>query len=104
MRPHALTRGPKRHTFDPQSHTHPEDPLASTLWRGSWQTQARIITGLILFVYAFFHFVNLGLGLISPIWMEAMQDAMNGVVRNPVGSTLLHGSLFLHAGRRFWAC
>jgi adenylate cyclase len=72
--------------------------LTSVLWRGNWQTRARIISGLILFIYAFFHFINIGLGLLSPALMDQMQDGMTAVVRNPIMSTVLYASLSVHAG------
>lgn len=70
----------------------------SALWRGSRTTRLRIATGLILFAYAFFHFVNIGLGLISPVWMAAFQDARQVVTRSLPGSVLLYGALLIHAG------
>lgn len=70
----------------------------SALWRGSLATRLRIASGLILFAYAFFHFVNIGLGLISPAWMEAFQDARQVITRSLVGSILLYGALLIHAG------
>lgn len=72
--------------------------MASALWRGSWATRLRITTGLVLFAYAFFHFLNIGMGLIGPDWMEAMQHLRQLVTRHPVGSVLLYTALFLHAG------
>ncbi|MCE8536695.1 adenylate/guanylate cyclase domain-containing protein [Ruegeria pomeroyi] len=70
----------------------------SALWRGSLATRLRIATGLILFAYAFFHFVNIGLGLISPVWMAAFQDARQVITRSLPGSILLYGALLIHAG------
>ncbi len=76
----------------------PEEPLTSVLWRGNWQTRARIISGLVLFTYAFFHFINIGLGLLSPELMDKMQDGVTAAVRNPLMSTVLYASLIAHAG------
>ncbi|MBO9449063.1 adenylate/guanylate cyclase domain-containing protein [Tropicibacter sp. R16_0] len=72
--------------------------MASALWRGNWQTRARIVTGLILFIYAFFHFINIGMGLISTDLMGGMEEVMRGIIRNPVGSGILYTALILHAG------
>lgn len=72
--------------------------MANALWRGGWQTQARIITGLILFTYAFLHFFNIGLGLVSTEAMEVMEDVQRAIIRNPVGSIVLYAALLLHAG------
>ena len=67
------------------------------LWRGDWITRTRIATGLILFVYAFFHFLNVGLGLVSPAWMETFQDARQVITRTVLGGVVLHGALLIHA-------
>ncbi len=72
--------------------------LASALWRGSWTTRLRIISGLVLMTYVFFHFVNIGLGLFDPMWMNAMQDVRQFVSRSLVGSVLLYGSFLTHMG------
>jgi adenylate cyclase len=72
--------------------------LSSVLWRGSRATRIRIASGLVLFTYAFFHFLNIGLGLISPELMDEMQDAQMAVTRSVIGSIILYASLLLHAG------
>ncbi len=72
--------------------------LASALWRGSWTTRLRIISGLVLMTYVFFHFVNIGLGLFDPMWMNAMQDVRQFISRSLVGSVLLYGSFLTHTG------
>ncbi len=72
--------------------------LASALWRGSWTTRLRIISGLVLMTYVFFHFVNIGLGLFDPMWMNAMQDVRQFISRSLVGSVLLYGSFLTHMG------
>ena len=73
------------------------EPVASTLWRGNWITRARIASGLVLFVFAFFHFINIGLGLVSPVWMAELQNARQLFTRNPLGGAILHGALLTHA-------
>ncbi|MGR3760006.1 adenylate/guanylate cyclase domain-containing protein [Roseobacteraceae bacterium NS-SX3] len=79
-----------------------EEPVASVLWRGNWIIRTRIVTGLVLFTHAFFHFINVGLGLISPDWMDAFQDARQLVTRSLIGSLLLYAALILHAGLALW--
>ncbi|MFC3614001.1 adenylate/guanylate cyclase domain-containing protein [Lutimaribacter marinistellae] len=49
-------------------------------------------------LYAFLHFLNIGLGLLSPGWMEEMQDARQIFTRSAVGTTLLYSALVLHGG------
>lgn len=68
------------------------------LWRGSWTTRARIVSGLVLFTYALFHFLNIGLGLFSPDWMEQAQGWRKTVTRSLPGTVLLYTALFTHAG------
>ena len=70
----------------------------SVLWRGTWVTKLRIGSGLILFVFAFFHFLNVGFGLLSPSLMDGFQDARQLFTRNLVGGVILHGALLIHAG------
>ncbi|MGI9370082.1 MAG: adenylate/guanylate cyclase domain-containing protein [Ruegeria sp.] len=72
--------------------------MASALWRGSWTTRLRIISGLVLMTYVFFHFVNIGLGLFDPMWMNAMQDVRQFISRSLIGSVLLYGSFLTHMG------
>ncbi|WP_291730781.1 adenylate/guanylate cyclase domain-containing protein [Leisingera sp. F5] len=76
--------------------------MASALWQGNWISRTRIITGLVLFTYAFFHFINIGLGLLSPEWMEEFQDARQVITRSLLGSLILYASLILHAGLALW--
>ncbi len=70
----------------------------SVLWRGSWITRLRIASGLVLFTYVFFHLINVGLGLFSPVWMDVMEHARIWVTRSLPGTILLYGALLTHAG------
>lgn len=78
------------------------------LWRGTTATKARIASGLILFLYAFLHFLNIGLGLIDPVWMDQMQKWRQLVTRSILGTIILYGAFSVHivfalsrlAGRR----
>ena len=76
--------------------------MAHSIWQGSLKARARIISGLILFVWALFHFLNLGLGLLSPAWMDAFQDSRQFIQRSLPGSVLLYGALLIHAGLALW--
>ncbi len=69
----------------------------SDLWRGTWTTRARIGSGLILFTYAALHFVNIGLGLISPEALQAGQDLRQTVTRSLPGTVLIYAALLTHA-------
>ena len=72
------------------------------LWNGNWITRARIISGLILLAYAFFHFLNLGLGLVSSEAMETMQAARQVITRTPLGVVILIGALLVHPALALW--
>ncbi|TMV09866.1 adenylate/guanylate cyclase domain-containing protein [Ruegeria sediminis] len=72
--------------------------MARAIWRGSWTTRLRLATGLILFTYAFFHFINIGLGLLDPVWMNDFQDARQVISRSLAGTIILYGALLIHVG------
>ncbi|MBM1814106.1 adenylate/guanylate cyclase domain-containing protein [Pseudosulfitobacter pseudonitzschiae] len=72
------------------------------LWRGNWATRARIVSGLALMLYALLHFLNIGLGLFSPEWLDEAQDLRQIVTRNPVGEVVLYTTLMMHAGLALW--
>ena len=69
----------------------------SSLWRGTWATRTRIVTGLVLFTYAFFHFLNIGLGLFSPTLQDSMQDARQILSRSVPGTLVVYASFIVHA-------
>ncbi|SDD06543.1 adenylate/guanylate cyclase domain-containing protein [Ruegeria marina] len=71
---------------------------AGILWRGNWATRTRIVTGLILFSFALFHFLNIGLGLFSPELMHGFQDLRQAITRSLAGEAILLAALLLHAG------
>ena len=66
------------------------------LWRGSLATRLRIASGLVLFTYALTHFLNIGLGLLSPDLMDRAQDWRQLVTRSLPGSFLLYGAFLIH--------
>jgi len=74
----------------------------SVLWRGSWTTRIRIASGLVLFTFAFFHFLNLGLGLLSPNWMEQAQTWRQVITRSPPGGIILYAAMMAHMGLAIW--
>ncbi len=51
-----------------------------------------------LFVFAFFHFINIGLGLFHTDYLHGMQDGRKAVTRHDVMSVLFYTALFTHAG------
>lgn len=68
------------------------------LWRGTWATRARIASGVVLFVYALLHFLNIGLGLVSPEALQAGQEIRQIVTRSLPGTVILYAALIVHAG------
>ncbi|WP_170607262.1 adenylate/guanylate cyclase domain-containing protein [Ruegeria arenilitoris] len=71
--------------------------MENALWRGGWATRLRIATGLVLFVFAFFHFINIGLGLFHTDLLHGMQESRQLVSRHNVFSAILYVALFIHA-------
>lgn len=70
--------------------------MTHVLWRGSRAAQLRIASGLILFAYAFFHFLNIGMGLFSTELMDRFQAARHVVTRSLPGELLLFSALLVH--------
>lgn len=63
----------------------------------------RLATGLVLFTYATTHLLNHSLGLISLEAMEGGREWFAAAWFNPVGLTLLYGSLTIHLALAFWS-
>ena len=68
------------------------------LWRGSWATRLRIGSGLVLFLYALLHFLNVGLGLFSNDLMHAAQDLRKLFTRSLIGTLIIYGAFTVHIG------
>ncbi len=77
--------------------------MAHRLWHGNLSTRLRTISGLVLFIFAFFHFFNIGMGLISTESMESMQRLRAGITRNPIGRAVLLWAIFTHMGLAVWS-
>lgn len=58
--------------------------------------EIRLATGLVLGAFLLTHFSNHALGLVSIEAMEAARAWFNRLWRNPVGTVLLYGSVFVH--------
>ena len=69
----------------------------SALWRGNWATKARIISGLILFIYVLTHFLNIGLALVGREVTDAVQEVRLAITRSYIGTGVLYGALLVHA-------
>jgi adenylate cyclase len=64
----------------------------------SWPQRLQIISGLILFTFVFFHFINLTFGLISLDLMLWFQQVRQVITRSPLGSIVLGAALLTHMG------
>lgn len=77
--------------------------MAHPLWQGSIAHRVRLSSGLILFVFAFFHFLNVGMGLVSTEAMENMQHIRTRFTQNPIGGPILLAALLSHMGLAIWS-
>ncbi|KUP93889.1 adenylate/guanylate cyclase domain-containing protein [Tritonibacter horizontis] len=76
--------------------------MAQALWQGNWIQISRLVSGLILFLFAFFHFLNVAAGLVSPDLLEAVQKGREAITANPLGQLTLFGALTTHMGLALW--
>ena len=66
------------------------------LLRGSAAQRLRLLSGLILFVFAATHFINHGLGLVSLDAMNGFDAARVAVIRSVPGTVVLVGAVLAH--------
>ena len=73
-------------------------------WMGSGDVsqQIRLVSGLILMVYALTHFLNHAVGIISVDAMTEVQNWRRGFWRIPIVSILLYGALVAHIAFAVW--
>lgn len=76
--------------------------MGSALWQGDWKHRGRLASGLVLFAFAFLHFLNIAAGLISPELMDNVQSARKAVTKSIVGQIVLYGALVTHASLALW--
>lgn len=69
---------------------------------GSLEQQIRLTAGLVLFTFAFFHFLNHALGNISLAAMDRGQDLRGMIWQSTVGIWVLYTALLTHAGLALW--
>ena len=70
------------------------------LWRGDSLQRARLVSGLILFVFAATHFLNHAIGLVSIDVMQDVQQWRWVVTRSLPGTIILAGALVTHIAAR----
>jgi adenylate cyclase len=70
------------------------------LWPQGWRNPQvwRLLSGLVLFVFALTHFLNHALGHVSLELMEAVQAIRSGLWRSWPGTVLLYGAAAVHIG------
>ena len=66
-------------------------------------TRARLISGIVLYVYVATHLINHALGIVSLDAMEQGRAIFLAVWRNPVGTVVLYGSLVTHVALVLWS-
>ncbi len=76
--------------------------MAQALWQGNWIQRSRLASGLVLFTFAFFHFLNIAAGLVSPELLDSVQHARKVVTSSPPGQILLYGAFLVHGGLALW--
>jgi adenylate cyclase len=74
---------------------------ASSIFSERSIRRARLGSGLAMFIFAFLHFSNHALGLVSVSAAEDGRRFFTALWRNPVGSLLLYGAIFTHIGLVF---
>ena len=75
----------------------------SGLWRGSIVQRLRLISGLVLFVFAATHFLTHALGLVSLEAMNAVGAYRVVVTRSLAGSVVLATALIAHVALAAWS-
>lgn len=65
--------------------------------------QLRLWTGLVLGLYTLLHFSNHMLGLLSLETMEGFRQIVYRIWSNPIGGSILYGSLLLHFLLALWS-
>ncbi|MCC2112148.1 MAG: adenylate/guanylate cyclase domain-containing protein [Hyphomicrobiales bacterium] len=63
---------------------------------GSLRQRLHLASGIVLFSFALVHFFNHSLGLISIVWMEAMEETVEVVWKSLPGTILLVSAFFYH--------
>ena len=68
------------------------------LWRGSTVQRLRLVSGLLLFLFALTHFLNHAMGLVSLDAMIAVDHWRIAVTRSAPGTLVLTAALLIHVG------
>ena len=70
--------------------------MTHVLWRGTWATRIRIISGVVLMLYVTLHLLNIAAVLISPDFAEAFQDARLLITRSAPGGIVIALAMLAH--------
>ena len=72
------------------------------LARGDHLQRLRLISGLVLFVFAATHFLNTAIGLVSLEQMDAVDEWRRAVIRSWPGTIILAAALIVHMVLALW--
>ena len=70
--------------------------MENVLWRGSWTTRIRIVSGLVLMIYVTMHLINIGAELYSPSFANAFQEVRLMITRSNFGKVVISSALIAH--------
>lgn len=70
--------------------------------KGPLVQRLRLWSGLVLFGYVLFHYLNHSLGHLSVDAMEYLLDWQEPLIDNPLGLAVLYGALLVHGGLGLW--
>lgn len=70
--------------------------MTHVLWRGTWGTRIRIVSGLVLMLYVTLHLLNIASVLVSPDFAEAFQNVRLTVTRSAAGGIVIGLAMVLH--------
>lgn len=76
--------------------------MAQAIWQGNLVQRSRTISGVFLLTFAFFHFLNIAAGLVSPEFMAQVQEARKLFTGHPPGQIILFSALLVHGGLALW--
>ena len=72
------------------------------LARGDYFQRARLVSGLILFVFAAAHFLNTAIGLVSLEQMDLVDEWRRVIIRSTAGTVIFGGALVIHILLALW--
>ena len=65
--------------------------------------RARLIAGIVLYIYVATHLINHALGILSLEAMEVGRDVFLALWRNAIGTVVLYGAILTHVVLVLWS-